>query len=431
MAKSDKPNTGKTEDTTEDQVQPEAADTEDAASQARQDDEQETAKTDEDSAPPAEDEKLAEPEAAELSEAEAVDAAGDSHDDAVGAADAEQQSSEAPEAAPAPPPPLQEAPAQRRGGFVALVLGGVVAAAIGFGAAQIVGPLDPSGEETLAALEARLAEQDDRIAALQAEQSDTSRTVDEVAATSAGIDELQELPARMDDLTSRVEELSATVGGFDDRIAALEKRPMTEGLSEEAIAAYQREVEELRAAVADQNAEAEEMRENARTSAQQALARAALTRVISALDSGGPYEAAVTDLRSSTGQDTPDALSAHADTGVATLASLQDTFPDLARRALAQARQAGDGEDANPLASFLRDQLGARSVTPREGSDPDAVLSRAESALRDGRLEQALEEIATLPEPARAVMADWIERAETRLAATQAAETLLQRLNGN
>ncbi|MGB0440740.1 MAG: molybdopterin-binding protein, partial [Paracoccaceae bacterium] len=37
------------------------------------------------------------------------------------------------------------------------------------------------------------------------------------------------------------------------------------------------------------------------------------------------------------------------------------------------------------LGAFLKTQLGARSLEPREGDDPDAVLSRMEAAAREGR----------------------------------------------
>lgn len=74
-------------------------------------------------------------------------------------------------------------------------------------------------------------------------------------------------------------------------------------------------------------------------------------------------------------------------------------------------------------------QLGARSVTPREGDDPDAVLSRAEAAVVDGQLDAALAEIAALPETARAEMAGWEAAAAKRLSAMRAAETLAQSLN--
>ena len=126
----------------------------------------------------------------------------------------------------------------------------------------------------------------------------------------------------------------------------------------------------------------------------------------------------------------PDILWRNAETGVATLSELQAEFPDAARAALAAAREAelksgqGDGWKA-----FLLKQLGARSLKPREGDDPDAVLSRAEAAVRDGRLTDALAEIETLPDVAKAELAAWVEKARQRLAAINAAQALSDELN--
>ena len=79
----------------------------------------------------------------------------------------------------------------------------------------------------------------------------------------------------------------------------------------------------------------------------------------------------------------------------------------------------------------MRRQLGARSVQPREGSDPDAVLSRAEAAVRDGDLSEALNELDNLPEDVQSAMADWLADARARVAAEAAINDLSQRLTAN
>ena len=70
-------------------------------------------------------------------------------------------------------------------------------------------------------------------------------------------------------------------------------------------------------------------------------------------------------------------------------------------------------------------------MTPKDGADPDAVLSRAEAALKEGRLNDALAEIETLPPEASAAMDGWVARARARRAAQDAAESLAQSLNSN
>jgi hypothetical protein len=78
--------------------------------------------------------------------------------------------------------------------------------------------------------------------------------------------------------------------------------------------------------------------------------------------------------------------------------------------------------------SFLRSQTGARSLAPRAGDDPDAVLSRAEAAVRDGRLREALAELEALPPAAAAELAPWRARAEQRVEALDALDEMQARL---
>ena len=81
-------------------------------------------------------------------------------------------------------------------------------------------------------------------------------------------------------------------------------------------------------------------------------------------------------------------------------------FPTAARAGLEAALRADMGSSWTERATnFLRAQTGARSLDPREGDDPDAILSRAEAAVSAGDLATALTEIAALPEPAQTAMA--------------------------
>ena len=178
-------------------------------------------------------------------------------------------------------------------------------------------------------------------------------------------------------------------------------------------------------------AEAVAIEENAVQAARAATAKAALARIQGALETGAPFGGILGELESALGGAAPEALSA-ASGGIATLSTLQAEFPATARAALATARAEGvDGEESGGLGAFLRTQLDVRSVSPQEGESVDATLSRAEAALRDGRLNDALAEIAALPEVARGAMSDWLTLAETRAAAIDAADTLSTSLSEN
>lgn len=121
----------------------------------------------------------------------------------------------------------------------------------------------------------------------------------------------------------------------------------------------------------------------------------------------------------------PEALLSQAQ-GVPTLAHLRQSFPAAARDALAMslAETAGEGTTWDRLSAFLRSQTQARSLSPRAGDDPDAILSRAEAALSAGDLAAALREVEALPPTGRDRMAEWAGLAQRRLAAREALAVL-------
>ncbi len=336
---------------------------------------------------------------------------------------------------PMPAPLATEQVVIRKGGFVPMLLGGLAAAVIGFGMARYVlpedfpFPQDNGDDAALQEISARLDTQSETIAALGDRVEGLGEGPD-LSGLEAG---QARLSSAVETMSGRMDEMSARLDALDARLTEVEKRPMTDGASTAAIDAYERELAALQEAIAAQRAEIEsiaeearEMEESAEETAQATLRRAALTRIQSALESGSAFASAVADLQGA-GVDVPDVLDAAAPEGVATLGDLQDSFPDAAREALAVSRQvAGDG---GGIGDFLRTQLGARSLTPREGDDPDAILSRAEAAVRDGRLTDALAEIETLPEEGRAALSDWSGQAARRLDALAAAEELAQDMN--
>jgi hypothetical protein len=170
--------------------------------------------------------------------------------------------------------------------------------------------------------------------------------------------------------------------------------------------------------------------EQADARARTAAVREALASLDAALEKGAPFTAPLSVL--SEGVDVPQALSDAAAGGVVSLPDLRAAFPELAREALdASIRETVDDDLTERAVAFLRAQTGLRSLAPREGDDPDAVLSRAEAALRGGDLGAAISELSQLPPAGQAVMAGWIERAQQRNTVTEAAETLADTLLAN
>ena len=322
-------------------------------------------------------------------------------------------------------------------GLLPLVLGGVIAGGLGFGAAYLT--FGQQGQDPTTELSARLS-------ALEAQVSDLPTDVPDITPVEAAV------AATRDDLSTQIAEIStsvdARIAAFDERLTGIERAPSVDGtLAESAIASWEQELDVLRAEIAAQQgrmqdiatsaqseldatrAAAEAVEQNAAEAAQQAVARAALARVQVALDSGTPFDAALADLAAS-GTDIPDALSTIAADGVPTIAALREEFPAAARAALSAARSEGLADtNANALTAFLRNQLDVRSVVPKDGDDPDAILSRAEAALADSRLTDALAEVASLPEVARGEMSSWVGMAEARAAAMSTVESIAQTLN--
>ncbi len=322
---------------------------------------------------------------------------------------------------------------ERRGGFIPLLLGGLLAGGVGFGASYYLGQ---QNEGDLSSFQKDVSAKLDQNSSDIATLSESLSALPEPANLDGVLEEQGNLSASLDSLVDRLNAAEEQFAALDDRLTQVEKRPISEGASDAAVAAYERELKALQDTMAAQRAEieamaseAQSMESNAEETAKATMLRAALSRVQTALDSGGGFAPALGDLQAG-GIEIPAALSEVAEDGVASLAELQTSFPDAARAALAVARQeAAESGEQSGFSAFLKNQLGTRSLEPREGDDPDAVLSRAEAAAREGRLADVLAEIEALPESGRAALSDWTTNVTRRQAAISAAEALVQELN--
>jgi hypothetical protein len=309
-----------------------------------------------------------------------------------------------------------------------LVVGGVVAGAIGFFAAYLTGSMN-QGPDTppidVSGIEASIAHQGSRIEELAA-QIPEPQNVPDVSA-------LEESVA---DMSNAIAGLRNDMSDLQDRVATLAEAPPAAETSGNVAPEVLDDLEALQTALAAQEAEiaamqaeTEAARQAAQFAAADTLKRAAMTRINTALDTGTPFADALLELQQ-LGVTTPETLSQFQTAGVTSLSALQETFPEAARAALTASRsEASEAGETGGFTGFLRSQLGARSLTPQEGSGTDAVLSRAEAALRDGRVADALAEIETLPEAARPAMSQWASTAKQRADALAAAQDLSDSLN--
>ena len=356
-----------------------------------------------------------------------------------------------------PAPPVQPAPARSGGGVFALLMGGVAAAVLGFVMARYV---LPEGWPVPGAspLQSQIAQQATEIEALRDQLAsvntapdftpveaqiamlrdelalvrDAAEAARHAAATAANtpatvpddlIDRLDQLVARIDTLEARPtqpEGVAAVedITGLEAAIAQLrEGLAAQEARTAEAAAAARAEVERMQA-------EAEAARQETETEAASTLQQAALSQIEAALLNGTPFAEPMAVLAGA-GHDIAAVLTDNAESGLPTLAGLADGFDEPARAAIGAELRSDMGESlGDRIGSFLRAQTGARSLSPRDGADADAVLSRTEAALRSGDLDRALAEIAALSEPAAAEMAGWMLQAERHRDAASALAAL-------
>ncbi len=320
-------------------------------------------------------------------------------------------------------PPAQAAAS---GGLFGSVLGGVIAGALGFGAAMLIFPdgWRTQDDSALMALESTVQEQS---AAIEAASTSIEATKEALSTEIAALSEADvALSAGIDGLNTRLEELTQGDGTtkLPDDVQILLNAQKEEiaklqatvaGMAEDAKAQMQA------AAAQQETAEQAEARVKARGAAQQ---------IRLALLSGEPFADALEVVAPAV--EIPAGLAAVAEEGAPTSADVSDAFPAAARAALSKAVRETAGDDTQSrLKLFLQDQLSARSLSPQEGDSADAVLSRAEAAVKAEDYQTALTEIDALPESAQAELADWRAQAEARHSAVDAFTAVTDALNNN
>ena len=335
-----------------------------------------------------------------------------------------------PRLAPMLPAPVAAwlAPAQQGGGVDAAALARVEQAL-----AEAVASARAEAEAARAEAARALAVAEDAVAAAAATgpapaapaapDADTVARIAALEAALAALGETVEAESAADDVAS-----AAALDAIEDDIAALDRR-LAEAPAFTApadLADLRTRLAALEAALASDVA----LRERALAEAGAARRAAAVTAVLSDIDRamalGLPFPDAIAALRETADIEPPAILIEAAETGAPTREALQDSFAAAAHRAVAEALASNVGEEAGVGEVLARVQARFTGIPaePTEGTAAPAVLSRARHALLQGRIAAALDEIATLPEPAQAAMADWTHGARLRDGADAALTTL-------
>lgn len=152
-----------------------------------------------------------------------------------------------------------------------------------------------------------------------------------------------------------------------------------------------------------------------------------LLGIRSAIESGAPYlgmlsssEIPLTEF--------PEVVLMHADTGVDTLEYLRSDFAGYAREVLSSPQA---NPDSQGLFSSLSRLFKIRPLSPQEGEQPAAILSRSEDYLARGNLGAAASELASLSDQGQEIMADWLGAVEARLSVLGALDSMLKSTSVN
>ena len=363
------------------------------------------------------------------------------------------------EATPPPGPDAEEAPqaVRRRGGWwVALVVGALAGAAAGVGAPmllQATGVLPAADgnehdlDSRLARVEAALREPpapaasapadkktlDDlsgRIARLETSMAVSRPTLDtesanRITTVEGDLKALSEtvgiLARRSDELASNVRDVrqrvESTASGVAELKAAPAPAPSTDKL--------EGHVQALTSRVAAAEAELAKRAgaQNSDRSGRFAVAAAALA---AAVERGGPFApelSAVSAFSPDSKLTAP--LSPFAASGVPTTAALAAELTTLIpalREAAGQSPQGGGFLEK--LQANAGKLVRIHPTEEKPGSDPTAVVDRIEIKAGKGDVAGALAELSALPAPVRAPAAGWMEKAQARVTAVEAARRL-------
>lgn len=332
--------------------------------------------------------------------------------------------------APEPAPELapQRLPASPRSGIVGPLLGGALAAIGGFALSHFNVLGFATDGSNVSALTAQLDQ------ATKQQADTTGQLSTQLAALSDRVAKLESAPPAAEPDLSRLDAL-------DQRLAAIEAIPADGSASTTALTAKVAELEQrianlpsagtdpaLQQKLDDALARLTEAETAATTRAKEADAAAraatrakALDALSAAVATGQPFAA---ELQALSDPALTNVLGSAAESGVPSLAELQSSFPDAARDALRLSRDLSTEDGwGSRLVDFLATQTEARPLTPLEGATPDAILSRAEFALSEGRVADALAELDPLDPAVKVALEPWSAQAKAHLDVAAALQT--------
>ena len=333
--------------------------------------------------------------------------------------------------------------AANRTNLVVLMTGGILAVAIGFGAAiglykygVLFSPASPN--EAQIDIKTNISKQNEQFSELEKKVSSVQSKL-ELLILRTGTDntsgKIEFLGKEINQFTAELETINLQLSKLSKRTDDLEKRPVLKAVPEDIIEKHSKELEALKETLTQQREqmqavmqEAEAKETIAKQAAREARIFSTVSRLSTAIKNGDNFAAVLIDFEAAINFKAPDILHKYAETGFVSKEQLIKDFPIAARLALNSARSEAKDAQGKTFADYLKTQLKARSVMPREGMSADAILSRAEAAVKDDRMTDALSELDALDLIARDQMGDWISKARERHAAVAYIDTIMAQI---
>lgn len=153
-----------------------------------------------------------------------------------------------------------------------------------------------------------------------------------------------------------------------------------------------------------------------RTNAERVVLSLELANLKRVVERGQPYVAELAEVKKAAGGRLDlGLLESYQDKGVATVPELARDFRAVANRMADAAAEPAQGGVVDRLLAGARSMVRVRKTThAADDNSVEATVSRAEAALKDGRLGAAIALVGSLPAAASGPAKDWLARAEAR-----------------
>ena len=254
-------------------------------------------------------------------------------------------------------------------------------------------------------------------------------TLENAPAPQSTTTDLSPIERQLENAASQMDQMRTQIQSLRSQLAELRNRPAATSSNNDAeIAALTSELKAMR----NRLSQIEALRP-AGIDAMQPMTIAAMARLRQSVEQGTGFAPAlkgVEQLLIARGTvpvavgNALDLLSTSARTGVPAITVLQKEFTDIAGDMVAQDSLPDDADWWDRTVATLSGAITIRETGELEGNSTEARVARAELALKAGDLKSALTDIKAITSRAADVAAPWVAKAQSRMDAIEALDTL-------